>query len=310
MVARFQEEVQGELERHVGVQQAAVLRRLAGASAFPAGFKRSLAVQALTDPWAGLIALERHGHRIAELAAAGSGSLPSLIAAMEAGMDRPADSFTPIPFPAGRTREEHVAFLLAVLEQAHHLREKALRRLGPEERRFLFEYAASFVEHFSPQVEGLDELTMPQAQADERFCRLANERLDYAALAAAAQVLARLADEGWLQNLAEAFRVLKPGGRFAVSDVVIRGSLPSALRGNIELWIGCVAGALEEQEYRRKLTSAGFIDISVEPTRVYRAEDARAFLAESGVDDPDAVAQDVDGKFMSAFVRARKPACQ
>jgi len=107
--------------------------------------------------------------------------------------------------------------------------------------------------------------------------------------------------------LAEAFRVLKPGGRFAVSDVVIRGSLPSALRGNIELWIGCVAGALEEQEYRRKLTSAGFIDISVEPTRVYRAEDARAFLAESGVDDPDAVAQDVDGKFMSAFVRARKP---
>ena len=106
--------------------------------------------------------------------------------------------------------------------------------------------------------------------------------------------------------LAEAFRVLKPGGRFAVSDVVIRGSLPSALRGNIELWIGCVAGALEEQEYRRKLTSVGFIDVSVEPTRVYRAEDARGFLAESGLDS-DAVAQDVDGKFMSAFVRARKP---
>src|SRR5437016_1106518 len=107
--------------------------------------------------------------------------------------------------------------------------------------------------------------------------------------------------------LAEAFRVLKPGGRFAVSDVVIRDSLPDALRGNIELWIGCVAGALEEQEYRRKLTSAGFRDISIEPTRVYRADDARAFLAESGLDDPDAVAQDVDGKFMSAFVRARKP---
>jgi len=109
--------------------------------------------------------------------------------------------------------------------------------------------------------------------------------------------------------LAEAFRVLKPGGRFAVSDVVIRGSLPSALRGNIELWIGCVAGALEEQEYWQKLTRAGFIDISIEPTRIYRAEDARAFLAESGL-EPDAVAHDVDGKFMSAFVRARTPAGQ
>ena len=114
-------------------------------------------------------------------------------------------------------------------------------------------------------------------------------------------------DVGIDRVLAEAFRVLKPGGRFAVSDVVIRGSVPDALRGNIELCIGCVAGALEEQEYRRKLNSAGFLDISIEPTRVYRADDARAFLAASGLDDPDAVAQDVDGKFMSAFVRARKP---
>jgi hypothetical protein len=205
VVARFRGEVQGDLERYVGAQQVSVLRQLSGAAAVPAGFKRPLAVQALTDPWTGLIALERHGHRIAELAASGSGSLPSLIAAMEAGMGRPADSFTPIPFPAGRTREEHVAFLLSVLEQANQLREKALRRLGREERQFLFEHAASIVENFIPQVSGLDERTLPQAEADRRFCRLVNEQLDYSALIAAAQVLARLADEGWLQRLGEAF---------------------------------------------------------------------------------------------------------
>jgi len=107
--------------------------------------------------------------------------------------------------------------------------------------------------------------------------------------------------------LAEAFRVLKPGGRFAVSDVVVRGEVPAVIRRNVELWIGCVAGALEEQEYRDKLAKAGFEGIDVEPTRVYRVEDAREFLSGSGI-DADAIAPHVDGKFMSAFVRARKPA--
>ena len=106
--------------------------------------------------------------------------------------------------------------------------------------------------------------------------------------------------------LAEAFRVLKPGGRFAVSDVVVRGEIPAAIRRSVELWIGCVAGALEEQEYRDKLAKAGFEGIDVEPTRVYRVEDARDFLAGSGI-DADTIAPQVDGKFMSAFVRARKP---
>jgi len=106
--------------------------------------------------------------------------------------------------------------------------------------------------------------------------------------------------------LAEAFRVLKPGGRFAVSDVVVRGEVPSAIRRSVELWIGCVAGALEEREYRDKLGKAGFESVDVEPTRVYRVEDARDFLAGSGI-DADAIAPQVDGKFMSAFVRARKP---
>jgi len=105
---------------------------------------------------------------------------------------------------------------------------------------------------------------------------------------------------------AEAFRVLRPGGRFAVSDVVVRGEVPDEIRRSVELWIGCVAGALEHDEYRARLAKAGFEGIDLEPTRVYRVEDARDFLAGSGIDG-DAIAAQVDGKFMSAFVRARKP---
>jgi arsenite methyltransferase len=105
---------------------------------------------------------------------------------------------------------------------------------------------------------------------------------------------------------AEAFRVLRPGGRFAVSDVVVRGTVPAPLRKSVELWIGCVAGALEEDEYRAKLAKAGFDAVELEPTRVYRSEDAREFLDREGI-DVAAIAPLVDGKFMSAFVRARKP---
>jgi arsenite methyltransferase len=106
--------------------------------------------------------------------------------------------------------------------------------------------------------------------------------------------------------LSEAFRVLKPGGRFAVSDVVVRGEVPAAIRRDVELWIGCVAGALEEQEYRAKLARAGFTEIDLEPTRIYRIEEAREFLTGRNI-DVDTIAPQVEGKFMSAFVRARKP---
>ncbi|HEY5060907.1 MAG TPA: arsenite methyltransferase [Gemmatimonadaceae bacterium] len=108
------------------------------------------------------------------------------------------------------------------------------------------------------------------------------------------------------QVLREAFRVLKPGGRFAVSDVVVRGDAPAEVRRNMELWIGCVAGALEETEYRDLLADAGFRRVEVEPTRIYKAEDAAAFLTGSGL-DPATFAAQIDGKFMSAFVRAAKP---
>jgi len=108
------------------------------------------------------------------------------------------------------------------------------------------------------------------------------------------------------QVLAEAFRVLRPGGRFAVSDVVVRGEVPAAVRHSMELWVGCVAGALEEREFLTLLTESGFESASIEPTRVYRSEDARAFLSGAGL-DVDASIEQIDGKFMAAFVRATRP---
>jgi SAM-dependent methyltransferase len=107
--------------------------------------------------------------------------------------------------------------------------------------------------------------------------------------------------------LAEAFRVLKPGGRFAVSDVVVRGEVPADVRRSMELWVGCVAGALEEDEFRTLLAESGFTDIEIEPTRLYKSEDARVFLQDAGI-DIDTNLADIDGKFMAAFVRATKPA--
>jgi SAM-dependent methyltransferase len=107
--------------------------------------------------------------------------------------------------------------------------------------------------------------------------------------------------------LREAFRVLKPGGRFAVSDVVVRGPVPDDIRKSVLLWVGCIAGALQESDYSEKLTSVGFKAVEIEPTRVYNIDDARTFLGAQGV-DVDAIAPQVEGKFMSAFVRATKPA--
>ncbi len=107
--------------------------------------------------------------------------------------------------------------------------------------------------------------------------------------------------------LGEAFRVLKPGGRFAVTDVVVRGEIPPAVRRSMELWVGCVAGALEETEFRELLAANGFVDVDIEPIRVYEFADARALLAEAGL-DADRLARDIAGRVMSAFVRARRPA--
>jgi arsenite methyltransferase len=106
--------------------------------------------------------------------------------------------------------------------------------------------------------------------------------------------------------LREAFRVLKPGGRFVVSDVVIRGDVPPEIRRNMELWVGCVAGALGDAEYADKLQAAGFVDVEVDPWRIYQLDDARAFLAETGL-NVEEIASQMDGRVASAFIRARKP---
>jgi SAM-dependent methyltransferase len=107
----------------------------------------------------------------------------------------------------------------------------------------------------------------------------------------------------------EALRVLKPGGRFAVSDIVVRGEVPPDVRRSMELWVGCIAGALEEGEYAAGLRAAGFADVDIEPWRTYRVDDARTFLSEAGL-DVDRLAERVEGRFASAFIRARKPEAQ
>jgi SAM-dependent methyltransferase len=112
------------------------------------------------------------------------------------------------------------------------------------------------------------------------------------------------ADKG--RVLREAFRVLRPGGRFAVSDVVTRGNVPDAVRQSMMLWVGCIAGALDMDDYRRKLLAAGFVDVDLETTRTYDIEDARVFLTEAGI-AVDEIASQVEGKFLSAFIRAIKP---
>src|SRR3989442_916143 len=112
---------------------------------------------------------------------------------------------------------------------------------------------------------------------------------------------------GKRRGLRGAFRVLRPGGRFAVSDVVVRGELPPAVRRSMELWVGCVAGALEEKEYQRLLTEVGFVDVAVEPTRIYEFADARAVLTGAGL-DAEVLARQVAGRIMGAFIRARRPA--
>jgi hypothetical protein len=232
VVASLLLQVRTDIERYVAVQQDSALQALSRSTAFPAAFKVPLVVQGLSDPWTGMIALEHHGYWIATLAKAGQEHLPALIEAMEAGMARAPEQITFLPIPAGENREEYETYLLGVIEQAHQLREKALRRLSPEERFFLFEHAASLAEHFFPYFEGLDGQTMPQAEADRRFCHLVSERLDYAAMVAAAKVLAHLADDGGLERLGSVFRGLQalpvpPDG--ITGDVLLARETPYGL---------------------------------------------------------------------------------
>jgi len=202
VIGKLQREAREHLDHHLSTEQRAVLAALASAKTHPARFKQPFILQGLADPWSGLITLERHGHRLAELARSGVANLPALIAVLEAGMGRNAEAVTPIRIPAAEQPAEHVAYLVGTLDEAYGLRQKALRNLSPDERRFLFEHSFFMVEEFSPSVSEQPTL---QAEADLRFIELTAERMDYAALVAAAQVVARLGDDRWLQQVPAAF---------------------------------------------------------------------------------------------------------
>ncbi|MGQ0809887.1 MAG: hypothetical protein ACT4OO_01500, partial [Nitrospiraceae bacterium] len=210
IVARVQQQIQAETERHLSVEETALLKALSSSDTVAADFKRRLALQSLTKPWAGMEAIESHAMLIAEMAAESEQQLPALIDLLEAGMDRTAEFFKPPTFPPGTQAEELTMFLTEVLEQAYQLREKALRSLDQDERQFLYDHAAAIAQNFTPHVGVLNDATTPMVKADRRFVQLVAEKVDYAALIASAQTLARLANHSWLRQLTLAFQNRTP----------------------------------------------------------------------------------------------------
>lgn len=215
VVPALRDQVRPELDRHVADQQARARRALAAASLLPAQHKRAPVLQALDDPWVGLAALEAWGLRLAALARSGPPSLPLLLAALGAGPDRGSAGRPPAEGGDAVSFEERETVLVPRLEEAGRRVDRALRRLAPSDRAFLFDHAAVLVRDFYPHVERVDGDAWARTLDDERFCRLVAEELDAAELVAAAQVLARLAEEPRLAGLARAFQ-----GRPAVSEPV------------------------------------------------------------------------------------------
>jgi hypothetical protein len=190
----------------------------------PAQFKRRLVVAALAQPWDGLTDLEQQGLLLAEIAKGGSVNLPALLDVLEAGMDRTSMFYKPVPLPTSSSRKDLLAFLVGSLEQASLYRDNALKNLTEEERNFLFLHAGSMVKQFIPQISTLPDQTKTRVKADLRFAELLEEKVDYAGLLAASQVLARLANERWLDQVAEAWSTPLPAS-----------SVPHGMTGDILL---------------------------------------------------------------------------
>ncbi|MER3424923.1 MAG: hypothetical protein C4293_18575, partial [Nitrospiraceae bacterium] len=205
VVARLERDVREEIRSYVAAPQVSVIKALSDSNSFPAGFKLPAIVQGLTDPWRGIATLEQYGLRIAEVNGAGQDRVYRLLQALEAGTGRMQDRAMPVERSAHDHPDDPLAYLLAVLQEAHALREQAVQKLSFEERRFLFQHAASIVEHFIPQIADPNEPAVLQAKADLRFCRLVAEQVDSAALLAAAQVLTRFADTRRLRQMQAAF---------------------------------------------------------------------------------------------------------
>jgi hypothetical protein len=210
VVDRLAPMVQPDIEKQQGPQQTRVLATHAIGRDVPARYKRRIALQSLTDPWAGFSSLEHQGLLMAELAAGGVENVPALLDVMEAAVDRTSEYFKPIPFPGTTAQKDIVAFLIDTLEDAAIQREKALANLSDDERRFLFKHARTVVDQFAPRSNEPVQERTARRKLDAEFARLVDEQLDYAALIAAAQTVARLGNESFLQRLALAFQQRTP----------------------------------------------------------------------------------------------------
>ena len=197
--------VRKDFERLTGAYHTGLLTAHETVEMIPAQFKRRMIVKALKQPWDGLTDLEHQGLLLAEMAEGGSLNLPALLDVLEAGMDRTSIFYKPVPLPTSLTQEDLLAFMVGSLEQASLYREKALTNLTETERHFLFLHARSMAEHFTPQISSLSDQTSARINADLRFAELLEEKVDYASLIAAAQVLARLANERWLHQATAAW---------------------------------------------------------------------------------------------------------
>jgi len=209
-IDRLAPAVRKDFEQFTRLQHRSLLTAHETIETIPAQFKRRLAVKALKQPWDGLADLERQGLLLADIAEGGALNLPALLDVLEAGMDRTSTFYKPVPLPASSSREHLLAFMAGSLEQASLHRDRALTNLTDAERHFLFLHAQSMTEHFTPQISNLSDRTIARVKADLRFAELLEEEVDYASLIAAAQVLARLANERWLHQVAAAWTTPLP----------------------------------------------------------------------------------------------------
>ncbi|WP_447597918.1 hypothetical protein [Nitrospira sp. Nam80] len=210
VIERVQAAVRPDISRHLGDHEATVLQQMAEASHRAAQYKAGLLLQGLSDPWTALTTLERHSLLAAEMAEGSIESIPALLDVLEAGLDRTAVSFAPVPFPPSMAGEQLLDFFTDVLQQAYEDREKALRNLSQDERVFLHNHAASIVERFSPHASELNRMQEEAKRQDIEFVRLLMERMDYSSMIAAAQQLTRLGNETFLRRLTVAFSNKRP----------------------------------------------------------------------------------------------------
>jgi hypothetical protein len=258
-VMRLEPIVRPILDRLLQVNQVKLIEAHSTVETMSARYKRRLTLAALKRPWEGFINLERQGLLLAELAEGRAINLPALLDVLEAGMDRTSAFNRPISIPAKATALELVTFMIESLEEASIHREKALSNLTEDERRFLFSHAQTIVEQFTPQISSVSATTIAQAKADQRFAELLEEQMDYANLMAAAQVLARLANESWLRQLAGAFGQALP-----------RSEVPAGITGDVLL---------------AQTTSYGTIVIGGAGPNTYELDHRFALVVDLGGDD-------------------------